>query len=88
MNYYHETQLVRRFVANQTGDLEWDDFISIVTDDDSLNAFKNYCSDMQLLYPAASAYCSEQGFEKLLEAADSLAQGGDDFLQWLRRQEA
>lgn len=86
MNYYREALLVRRFVSDQTEEWEWDDFISIRTDDEILNAFKGYCSDVQQAYPSPSAYCNKKGFEKMLEAAESLAQGGDVFLRWLASQ--
>lgn len=84
-----DTDIIRKFVNNETESWEWDDFITIRSKDPNLNKLKNFCNAVQNLYPVSQGdrgYCSNSGLSKLWEAAQMFDEGSIIFLQWLEKE--
>ena len=67
-------KIIYDFVEDKCDPWEWDDFISPLGKDITLNMLREYCSNVQILYPGDQSlgeYCDSLGALKLLEAADA-----------------
>jgi len=83
-------KIIYDFVEGKAGPWEWDDFISIESRDDILNLLREYCSNVQLLYPGnqeLGEYCDSLGAMKLIEAGDAYGKNDESFETWLAHQE-
>lgn len=67
-------EMLRRFVSNESGPYELDDFISCSSDDPLLEHIRELVHHIPELYPPAldTQYTSDEGAAKLLAIADEL----------------
>jgi hypothetical protein len=74
--YVATAELIERFVRGDKERAygEWDDFTSVPVQDAFLDRIRLACSEVFDLYPATAPkkYCSEAGFERLMELAREL----------------
>lgn len=74
MNRAEAKELIGRFVAGETTDWEWDDFVSTPSRDSLLESLRVKCLQVRDEFPPerAGEYCSESGAKQLLALADDL----------------
>ncbi len=65
--------ILRAFIYGETGEWDWDDFISLPVEDAYLNAVRIICRDLPTRFPpelGSDAYCSNEGWStlKIIEA--------------------
>ena len=72
-------KLIDSFLDGSCGDYDWDDFISIRSDDPEIQLIKDYCADSSFLYPSDKPgyWCNDRGTQKLARLS-SLIKTGDE----------
>ena len=60
--------ILKAFIYGDTGEWDWDDFISVPIKDAYLNAVRIICRDLPTRFPpelGSKAYCSKEGWSTL-----------------------
>jgi hypothetical protein len=74
---------IEGFCANETGPYELDDATSIPAKTELLRDVQSVLASVHDLYPSSKAYCSAQGFQRLLDLALHLRKGERATLNWI-----
>ena len=79
--------LIRAFLADEIGEWDWDDFISIRVENPLIQKVKDYCNSLPLISPPTDdySYCSNSGVKELISLADELEKGEYAVLEWLKQ---